>query len=420
MKLLYRALIFYSIAAFVLFSIMGIVLYTSIRYSILKQVSNTLLTEKQIIEEEIFQTDSLPDFSSIFNHEIEVSVYKHRLSPSLNFIDSMITDSVHEGMTEYRFLKYAGNTPDGRGFIIKTSQSIQEEKDLVYEIFTIILTVLAVLLLILIIAVYSISKNTWSDFYHILSNIRQFDIKTESRFEPVATQIHEFAQLNDVLESLTRKIRSDYQNLKEVTENVSHEIQTPVSVIRVKIDQLLQSKAITDKLASELYAINQSVSKISRINQAITLMSKIDNNQYPVAGKINLNQKIHQLIEQFSDFIESKKLEVSIDQHEEANISMNEDLAGFLFTNLLGNAIKHNFENGSIEISIHHDRFMIRNTGPDPQTRTEFLFQRFRKADQSSESAGLGLSIVKKVIDFYNLKIEYRFEAPFHTVTIFF
>jgi signal transduction histidine kinase len=399
---------------------MGIVLYTSIRYTILRQVSTTLLTEKQIIEEEIIQTDSLPDFSSIFNHEIEVSVYKHRLKPSRNFVDSLMTDSVREGLTEYRFLKYSGNTPDGRGFIIKTSQSIQEEKDLLYEIFTIILTVLAVLLLILIISVYSISKNIWGGFYRILSNIRQFDIKSEGRFDPVSTQIHEFAQLNNVLQSLTQKIRSDYQNLKEVTENVSHEIQTPLSVIRMKIDQLLQSSSISDNLASDLYSISQSVTKISRINQAIALMSKIDNNQYPVTSQINLNRKINKLIAQFSDFIESKELEVRTDPNEDVTVSMNEDLAEFLFANLVKNAIKHNFENGTIQISILHDRFMIRNTGPDPQTSTESLFQRFRKADQSSDSPGLGLAIVKKVIDFYNLKIEYTYESPFHTIVIFF
>jgi signal transduction histidine kinase len=420
MKLLNRATIYYSLATLLSFIFMGAVIYNSIRHIVLQQVSEALLTEKQIIEEQILHTDTLPDFSDIFNHKIEVVLYKNRLRPAQGFVDTLINDPLSNSLVEYRFLKYAGNTADGRGFVIMTSQSIEEEKDLLYEIFTIIIIAFAALLLILIIIIYSISRGLWGSFYYTLHKIQTFDIKSESEFNPVKTRITEFAQLNQVLKVLTGKIKSDYVNLKEVTENVSHEIQTPLAVIRLKIEQMLQSDSISDQLAESLFYINQLVTKISRINQAVALMSKIENNQYSLTKTISVNRKIAELLTQFSDFIQSKHLEVRYDSTNEVELEMNTDLADCLFTNLLNNAIKHNINNGWITISLNHQELIIQNTGKDPNISTELLFQRFKKAELTSDSPGLGLAIVKNVTDIYAMTIKYNYTENIHTLHITF
>jgi signal transduction histidine kinase len=420
MKLLYRAIIYYSIAALLSFIFMGAVLYTSIRHIILHQVSEALLTEKQIIEEQILHTDTLPDFSDIFNHKIEVTLYKTRIKPTQLFIDTLINDPINKSKVEFRFLKYSNNTADSRGFIIMTSQSIEEEKGLLYEIFTMIIIAFAALLLALIVIIYSISRGLWSSFYNTLHRIQRFDIKSESEFNPVATRITEFTKLNQVLKALTEKIKSDYMNLKEVTENVSHEIQTPLAVIRLKIEQMLQSDDISDQLADNLFSVNQSVTKISRINHAIALMSKIENNQYPLTKTINVSAKISEILTQFSDFIKSKHLNLTFNNTLEVELEMNTDLADFLFTNLLNNAIKHNIDNGRIEIRLNQQELIIQNTGKDPNVSTDLLFQRFKKADLASDSPGLGLAIIKKVTDFYGMTIKYNYKDNIHTLHIAF
>ena len=207
-----------------------------------------------------------------------------------------------------------------------------------------------------------------------LSNIRKYDVKTSQEFIPVTTRITEFAQLNEVLKTLTEKIRSEYLNLKEFSENASHEIQTPLAIIRLRIEQMLQSSDINDELAEHLVSIGQSVNKISRINQALSLISKIENNQYPEISVVNVNQKIEGILSQFHDFIVSRKLNVQFDATDEVEIQMNPDLSEFLFSNLMGNAIKHNIDKGWITISLNRKELIIRNSGKDPGCRYKSAF----------------------------------------------
>jgi signal transduction histidine kinase len=420
MKLLNRAILFYSLAMLLAFGYTGAILYTSIHHLVLKQVTESLLTEKDIIRDQLEFADTVPDFSDLFNHQIEVTIYKHPVIKSQKIIDTLIYDTLNHSRVEYRFLVYTDNTSDKKGYMISTSKSIDNEKSLLYEILGIIVILFAVLSLLLIIIIISISHRLWGSFYVTLSNIRKYDVKTSQEFLPVTTRVTEFAQLNEVLKTLTEKIRSEYLNLKEFSENASHEIQTPLAVIRIRIEQMLQSPDINDELAEHLVSIGQSVSKISRINQALSLISKIENNQYPEISVVNVNLKIEGILSQFHDFIESRKLKVRLDAAEEVEIQMNPDLSDFLFSNLLGNAIKHNVDEGWITIKLSKTELIIQNSGQDPGVDTNQLFLRFKKAEHSTDSPGLGLAIVKKVTDVFGMKISYHYHDLVHTLHIIF
>jgi signal transduction histidine kinase len=420
MKLLNRAILYYSLAMLLSFGYTGAILYTSIHHLVLKQVTESLLTEKDIIRDQLEFADTVPDFSDLFNHQIEVTIYKHKVVKSQNIIDTLLYDTVNHGQVEYRFLVYTDNTSANKGYMITTSKSIDNEKSLLYEILGIIVILFAVLSLLLIIIIISISHRLWGSFYVTLSNIRKYDIRTSREFVPVSTRITEFAQLNEVLKALTEKIRSEYLNLKEFSENASHEIQTPLAIIRMQIEQMLQSSEINGEQAEHLVSIGQSVSKISRINQALSLISKIDNDQYPETSIVNLNRKIKGILTQFHDFIASRNLNVQFDASEEVEIRMNPDLSDFLFSNLMGNAIKHNVDNGWISVSLNRKELIIRNSGKDPGVDTNQLFFRFKKAEHSTDSPGLGLAIVKKVTDLYQMKISYEYSDLVHTLRIIF
>ncbi len=420
MKLLNRAILYYSLAMILSFSYTGVILYTSIHHLVLKQVTESLLNEKDIIREQLEITDSVPDFSGTFNHRIEVTIYKHKVVKSQAFIDTVLYDTVINKPVLFRFLIYTDNTSRDRGYMITTSKSIDHEKSLLFEILGIIIILFAALSLLLIIIIISISNRLWGSFYKTLNSIRNYDVKTSQEFVPVKTRITEFEQLNEVLKALTEKIRSDYLNLKEFSENASHEIQTPLAIIRMQIEQILQSSDINGELAGHLASIDESVGKISRINQSLVIISKIENNQYRELSVVNVNQKIDSILLQFNDFILSRKLNVKVEADEQVEININSDLSDFLFSNLVRNSIKHNVDNGWITIIIKRKELIIQNSGKDPGVDTNQLFYRFKKAEYSTESEGLGLAIVKKVIDFYGMKINYSYSDMVHTINIIF
>ena len=99
---------------------------------------------------------------------------------------------------------------------------------------------------------------------------------------------------------------------------------------------------------------------------------------------------------------------------------MNTQLADILLSNILSNAIRHNISEGKIIIELKNNSLTISNTGNVLETSPEKLFDRFQKASASSESVGLGLSIVKQICDTYSFKVNYTHARGMHTIILLF
>jgi signal transduction histidine kinase len=276
----------------------------------------------------------------------------------------------------------------------------------------------AILVLILVLVNYSISKRLWKAFYKILKRILLIDVKTDEIYEPVPSDIIEFQQLNKMLIVMNEKIRSDFNELKEYADNASHEVQTPLAVIRSKTELILQSARLDSNIADSLHIINQSVTKISRINHSLMLISKIQNNQFLTTHSIHLNKKIEETLIFYRELTETKKIKMEFHEDAVVEIECNEDLIEILLANLMSNAIKHNVENGWIDISLRSHELEIQNSGLEISVDPEILFQRFKKINQSSDSPGLGLSIIRKITDLYKMEIFYHVEKNIHKILL--
>jgi len=93
-------------------------------------------------------------------------------------------------------------------------------------------------------------------------------------------------------------------------------------------------------------------------------------------------------------------------------------LIELLLTNLINNAMRHNWENGDLNMKLSPGELTMENTGPQLDIDPNSLFERFKKSNQSSQSMGLGLAIVKKICDLYNYEISYLQSNERHTLRI--
>ena len=88
---------------------------------------------------------------------------------------------------------------------------------------------------------------------------------------------------------------------------------------------------------------------------------------------------------------------------------------------MIGNAIKHNYENGEIAIFLQDDTLLIQNTSHQAVgDKTDILFDRFYKNESTSTSLGLGLAIVREICELYHWKIHYEIVNQLHKITILF
>nr|WP_262918891.1 HAMP domain-containing sensor histidine kinase [Tunicatimonas sp. TK19036] len=217
---------------------------------------------------------------------------------------------------------------------------------------------------------------------------------------------------------MTDKIRADYLHLKEFTENASHEMQTPLAIIRTNLDLLTQSELQEDQHAL-ITRISQASYRMSSTHRALLLLSKIENQQFREQTPVDFYALVASRLEEFSDFIEAKKLKVNIEAYSKTLVFvMNHHLADILISNLLTNAIKHNFPEGYLDIHFTAAKLTVINSGPPLRHSPEQLFQRFSKDNPSTDSAGLGMAIMKVICDKYKIQLSYRSESDRHEVTL--
>ena len=223
------------------------------------------------------------------------------------------------------------------------------------------------------------------------------------------TNIQEFNELNASLNYMTGKMYADYVNMKEFTENAAHEMQTPVAVVLSKLELLLQDDNLKDEQVQSILESTTALSRLSKLNEGLLLLAKIGNNQYETTEEIDLAELTKKYLHLFDEFIKEKQLNVKTNFQGNFIINLHPGIAGSLISNLLGNAIKYNYNGGTIEMTISKSDYHISNTSMENPIESEKLFTRLRVSGEGREpSNGLGLAIVKKIIDVNNLLIAYN------------
>jgi signal transduction histidine kinase len=232
------------------------------------------------------------------------------------------------------------------------------------------------------------------------------------------TRISEFRQLNKTLDRMAKKMRRDYINLKEFNENASHEIQTPLAIIKSKLELLIQGEGLNEEQMGMINSVYEAATRMSRLNQGLLLISKIDNNQFHHTEQVDLQKVMEKTLKHFEEIIDLKKIRILHHFNAPACPQMNPALSEILVSNLVSNSIRHNVEEGEIRITMDSDGFEIANTGHPLTISPDELFRRFRKSDRTTDSVGLGLAIVKKIVQLYQFDIRYEVKENLHRIKV--
>jgi two-component system OmpR family sensor kinase len=262
-----------------------------------------------------------------------------------------------------------------------------------------------------------LSQKLWKPFYQTLTELNTYDIKKHQRQTFTSAAIVEFDQLSKGLNKMTDKIHSDFMQLKEFTENASHEMQTPLAVAKASLSLLMQSSNLKEEEMDQLQILENTIKKLASLHKTLMLLAKIENNQYAANTIVYLKKTILNNLEQYADFIEARKIQLHLELDNELKTHMDPALADILISNLLQNAIRHNKNQGDIFIRSTVNTLSITNTG-EPLTIQKELFLRFKKEDATANSLGLGLAIAKSITSLYDFEINYSFASGLHTFTL--
>lgn len=307
---------------------------------------------------------------------------------------------------------------NGNFYEVIVETNVEEVHETVFDI-SLVTTLFVVLLIIgFILLNRYLSKQIWKPFTDTLQKLKQFDLNSASVIHFSETDIREFAQLNTVLTKLIDNNIRIYKQQKEFAQNASHELQTPLALLKTKIDLLIQDPTLSPEQRNIIDALDNSVSRVTRINKNLLLLAGIENKTYE-SKEIDLALVVKTLTEVFKDFAEDKACHISVNIDERFEIKANESLAEILISNLISNAVRHCSAGSSIAVSLNNRVLSVSNDGEFGLNEAK-LFQRFISTNSKNPGTGLGLAIVKEICDKYNWQVRYVFENNRHIFSILF
>ena len=310
---------------------------------------------------------------------------------------------------------------NGKPYRVTTYISAKEYRHLLIKISIAEGIIFILLLASIVIINRSESRRLWTPFYATMNAVRGYDIRQNKPLSlDSTTGIEEFDRLNKTLRDLIDHVDQAYRNQKQFTENASHELQTPLAIIRSKVELLIEGPGLNEDSAQLLQEITEANERLSQMNKNLLLLTRIDNGQYPEIGPVDLSSLVERLTQFFRDYYENEVAKTTTTIPPGIHLTANPALIEILVNNLLRNAYIHNMPGGWVDIQLSGKALTIKNSGPALEGDPERLFDRFRKGRVDNRTTGLGLALVRQIAQLYNYDIHYIYQDGEHQLRVTF
>ncbi len=412
MKLLTQTGLYMVTLSMILFFASGVAFYFVFKTFTNQALDRELEQMKnQVLEEPGNFIEAVQDGVNFFE-KIEFIPITNTLPIGITYHDTTLAMGGHNSPEPVRFVRFY--TDIGQDFYeVNIFRSKISSDDLTVRI-TGLITLLAFFftLGIFLLNRYGF-RSTWKDFWKSLRKVQNFKAgNNPPDFDE--SEIDEFNTLNQELKKMTDRIARDYRKLESFTSHTTHEFQTPLAVIRSKVEILLQSENLNPDQLREIQNIDKYAGQLSRLNQSLSLLFNIENQQFEETEVLSFSQ----LVKNHSDFLleqaELRGINVNIELNEEVGMTINPSLADVMLLNLFRNALFHNIPDGTIDVILNKDSLKIINTGNPSEFESEKIFEEFVKSKRSN-GLGLGLAIVKRICDQYGIDLHYAYNDQKHS-----
>jgi signal transduction histidine kinase len=418
MKLLKKTNRYFIAMSSLIFCLGGILFYFLFLNIIDNDINNKLHDRKDYYLKQLDKSDSLILYQHYSANMLGIKRIEQVKSKEESLNDTSIFDEIENKSIVYRQLTFQKRIK-GNAYVIQVRRAIILHEPVVEGVIILEIFLFAAFVLALIVLNHKISKKIWKPFYFALDKITHYKVDLAQSMQLPRTMIDEFDALSSAIEKMSLKIHHEFNIQKEFSENASHEIQTPLAIARNKLEVLMQSDLTKDQIEL-INSVDVAINRLSKLNEALIILSKIENRQFHNVTSVNVAEMIDRIIDGLRELLKLKSISITTDLKDSLSLTMNPYLCEILLENLILNSVKHNIVGGKIVITLEDGVLGISNTGEFTEVKTERLFQRFVKSKTSSQSLGLGLSIVKAVCETYLFQIKYAVEESMHTVTVLF
>lgn len=418
MKLLsytYRKL---ALLLFLLMAVWGVLFYYAIIDEVVDETDDTLenygeiLMESALHDPSILETEgSLMSFYKFTPISEEEGRHYRQV-----FYDATVYIELEDEDEPVRVMCTAFRMPDGQYYELKLMISILERDDMVEAMLWYLGALFLLFLICTSIGIQLVLKGVFRPLHRLLDWLHCIQPGKEVPPLDNPTKIREFRQLSDAALDMGNRSYKAYEEQKQFIENASHELQTPLAIVRGKVELLAESEGMTEQQMEQLDEIYATLGRAVKLNKSLLLLSRIENGQYTEMEDVSVDEILDELLPDLMDIYEHKQVRLIRKREEQPFIiRCNHSLAQILVSNLVKNSLLHNREGGELQVLTTPTSLVIKNTGDVPLDG-EKLFRRFYHGmDGKKDSTGLGLAIARSIALSSLLKLTYEWQNGMHT-----
>lgn len=200
-----------------------------------------------------------------------------------------------------------------------------------------------------------------------------------------------------------RPIHEKMNQIEQFIQDISHELNTPITALSMSAKRALQKKVYDPKI---LLNISISTKQLYRIYKSLAYLNF--SSQEQVSSKLEIKPLLEQTIQYYKELLEAKNINV-LTELQDANIVAVESRIELLFSNLLANAIKYSMPNTQITIKLKENFFSIEDQGIGIESqKIDEIFKLYERNSALAGGFGIGLNIVKKICNEFRIAIEVK------------
>jgi signal transduction histidine kinase len=390
----------------------------------LRQVDNDLIQKREktigLIEkigiEPFIISDTTYTFGSynILKEEF-ISLERTNIEEELNQIDVSNRIIEDEEIT-YRVLNYT-LIVDGQKYLLEIGKSLSSIQNARKDIYKIILVFLVFIILVTLVTDLQYTRIILNPLKKITNKLKEISSPSKFDMTPVKTNTSDFASLDNALRDLMVQIDESFQKEKEITVNISHELMTPISVLRSKLENILLRSDLDPETANKIEESQKSLHRLQSLVNSLLLIARIESHQYLREDTFSVQSLLEEILDELIPVAEDKEVILKGDFFEDQQFEKaNRSLVFSMFNNVLNNAIKNTDRGGKITLttSIRQERYLvtITDTGKGMnEAQMSTLFSRFKsRSDNDENGTGIGLAIAKSIADFHKIDVSVNSE----------
>jgi signal transduction histidine kinase len=220
----------------------------------------------------------------------------------------------------------------------------------------------------------------------------------------------EIDELIDTFNTLLEKIHLSHKKVREFGQNASHELKTPLTIIKGEVDVGLRRDRDGDEYKNILKIVQSEVFHLQDIIEKILFLSNNDENMIKESfAEDSILRVIQEVLDEKKTLANAKNIEIVVLEMVDVRLFVNSIFLKIAIGNLVENAVKYSKNNSKIEISLTKDSLSIKDFGLGiSKEDIENIFDRFYRVDKvrsNASGSGLGLSIVKTIVDIHGFNI---------------